>query len=69
MKKTIIVTKKYKIDTRINLLVAIMKSAEASMIAIAVSNDVLLHHMQQKVHSPKSRRTPPVIKSPVFVVD
>lgn len=38
-KKMTIVTKKDQIETRINLFVSIKKSAVASMIAIAVSND------------------------------
>lgn len=67
MKKIIIVRMKYPTDTAINLLVSIMKSAVASMIAIAVSRDYLLHQSAQSVQSPNRIKTPPVIKRAVFI--
>lgn len=49
------------IETKMSLFVSMKKSAEASMMAIAVSNDVLLHQIMQTKIKPMNKRIPPPI--------
>lgn len=63
--KKITVTKKYVIETKISLFVSIKKSAEASMIAIAVSNDFLLHQSMHMKSNPNRTMIAPPMKNPV----
>jgi hypothetical protein len=63
--KKMTVTKKYVIETKISLFVSIKKSAEASMIAIAVSNDFLLHQSMHMKSNPNRTMIAPPMKNPV----
>jgi hypothetical protein len=61
MVKISMLTQKNIIETKINLFVEMKKSAVASMIAIAVSKEFLLHHIMHTKIRPKNMLIPPEI--------